>query len=56
MPTFRVKFRLDKNADEMIEANSMNENRTSYVFYDGNGNIVSQVPRDVVLFVTEEKA
>ena len=56
MRTYRVKFRAERDRDELIRSDSMNESSTSYQFYDDGGNLVAQIPRDVVLFVTEEKA
>ena len=55
MPTYRVKFRIEKDDDHIITASAMNESKTSYQFWE-DGNIVAQIPRDVILFVTEEKA
>ena len=55
MPTYRVKFRADKE-DQLIEAKMMGDSGTSYVFYNNNNDIVAQVPKDAVLSVVEEKA
>ena len=55
MPTYRVKFRADKE-DQMIEAIQTGDSGTSYVFYDADSKIVAQVPKDAVLSVVEEKA
>ena len=55
MPTYRVKFRADRE-DQLIKANQTGDSGTSYVFYDGDGQIVAQVPKDAVLSIVEEKA
>ena len=54
MPTYRVKFRADKE-DQLIEAKRIGDSGTSYVFFNKKV-IVAQVPKDIVLSVVEEKA
>ena len=56
MTTYRIKFRADKEEDQLVEADGVNEN-ASYRFYDeSDGSTVAQFPKDVVLSITKEKA
>ncbi len=54
MPTYRIR-RADRE-DQMIEAHSMKDNGTSYVFYDDDNYVITVVPKDAVLSVVEEEA
>ena len=55
MPKYRVRFR-EGGRDEFIEGTSFSEMEGSYVFFDGDDNIVARFPTDVVQSVVEEKA
>lgn len=55
MPKFRVKFRASGADDEVIEADMTTESDTSYVFYDRDGNVVAQIPRELVTIVKREE-
>ena len=54
MPTYRIR-RADRE-DQMIEAHSMEDSGTSYVFYDDDKYVITMVPKDAVLSVVEESA
>ena len=54
MPTYRIR-RADRE-DQMIEAHSMEDNGTSYVFYDDDKYVITVVPKEAVLSVVDEKA
>ena len=46
MPTYRIR-RADRE-DQMIEAHSMEDNGTFYVFYDDDKYVITVVPKDAV--------
>ena len=56
MARYRIRFRDEDQEDQTIEAESLEEELTSYTFYNDNGGVIARVPRDAALSVINEEA